>query len=763
MNKKQFLCYLLAVMLLLTDVTVSAAMFSDSPVNTSGNIFSAGENIFSGDTEGTPAVNQVPTVTPVPTAAPIPTVTPVPTAIPEEGGAISSGGGNLPGTTIILEVTPTVTPPLTVTPVPIVTPDAEVFPGLTPTVEPTPTPEETPTPEPTPTILPEERVITLSFCDVQGNVYEDLTVSIKLEEEIILPNVPGRELAVDSGWKLEQELPDEEAVLFPAQETFLLSQTDAYVMEHLAEDELKFYAVNGIDPCTVTFYNNGGTGIFRKTTVKHGTVLTLPDFPKSGYRNHGWAVSKGNRTVTYHFGETLEVTQDIKLYIVRYALLDVIFKGPTGKYGSSYKKLSTIVEKYSTIQLPQVPVVKGYQNLGWAPAPNASKASWKEGQTVKITKAQTYYAVRKKVGTYKVNFYNHKGNANAAFRAISGTVTRNDTIKLPPVPKASGYTALGWSAYQNQTTAKFKEGEAVKVTKNMSFYAVYKKNVNVVLHKNNGTVWKTVSIVKDGYYKLPGASSKLPYTMMGWSLKAGKTANPDYEVGEQIQATKTIHLYAVVFKRNKEKNYSARELSEPALRDRYRQVIFVGDSRTNRLQETLRVSGLSFSSEGLSFVVKEGQGLVWFQNEGYAQLLEKIGKGKRGKPTAVIFNLGVNDLENISSYVSYFKKISTELKERNCKLYIMSVNPLNNTLVTARGKKSRPEESIRSFNLVMKRNLCSAAVGYTYIDSYSYLMYYGYGTDANGYGYDSGVDDGLHYTVKTSKRIYRYCIKSILQ
>ena len=172
---------------------------------------------------------------------------------------------------------------------------------------------------------------------------------------------------------------------------------------------------------------------------------------------------------------------------------------------------------------------------------------------------------------------------------------------------------------------------------------------------------------------------------------------------------------------------------------------------------------MSFSSEGISFVCKQGQGLVWFQNEGYAQLLEKIGKGKRGKPTAVIFNLGVNDLQNISPYVSCLKQISTELKERNCKLYIMSVNPVNNVLIMARKKKSRPEESIRSFNLMMKRKLCSAAVGYTYIDPYSYLMRYGYGTDVCAYGYDMGVDDGLHYTVKTSKRIYKYCIKSILQ
>lgn len=757
MNKKQFLCYLLAVMLLLTDVTVSAAVFSDSSGSVSGSIFSSGEDVFSTNPQETPGG----TVTPIPTVVPEPT----PTEIPEIT--------EIPSPTVIPEPTPTETPEVSVTPIPTQIPEEEIEIFPTPSVEPTETPEVSVTPvpteipevspTPTPTVIPQERVITLVFCDAEGNAYENLSIQVKLEEEILLPDVPGRELASGTGWKFEKEIPDEDAVILQVRKAFRLSESDEYVMEHIVEEELKLYAVKGEDPCTVTFYNNGGSGIFQKQTVERGTVITIPDFPKAGYSNHGWAVNKGSNTVVYHFGDSLEVNQDVKLYIVRYALLDVIFKGPTGSYTASYKKLSTTVEKSTVIQLPAVPVVKGYQNLGWAAEPNATKATWTEGQSVKVTSAKTYYAVRKKVGTYTVNFYNHKGNANKNFKALSATVTKNGTFQLPEVPKASGYTAIGWALSTNQTSAKFKEGQIVTISKNTSFYAVYKKNVEVVLRKNNGAVWKTVTVAKDSYYKLPGTSSKLPYTMMGWSSKSGMTSAPEYEVGEQVKVSSSMHFYAVVFNRNKEKNYSAAELQEPTLKNKYKQVIFVGDSRTNRMQLTLRLSGLSLSSEKVSFVYREGYGLSWLKAEGYTQLLETIGNGKRGKSTAVIFNLGINDLENISGYVSYLKKISTELKERNCELYLMSVNPVNNVLVNARGKKDRPEETIRNFNTVMQRNLCKESVGYTYIDSYSYLMQYGYGTDGSGYGYDIGVDDGLHYTVKTYKRIYRYCIKSILK
>ena len=40
-------------------------------------------------------------------------------------------------------------------------------------------------------------------------------------------------------------------------------------------------------------------------------------------------------------------------------------------------------------------------------------------------------------------------------------------------------------------------------------------------------------------------------------------------------------------------------------------------------------------------------------------------------------------------------------------------------------------------------------------------MQTGFGTDRNRYGEDEGIDDGLHYTVKTYKRIYKYCMDVI--
>lgn len=84
----------------------------------------------------------------------------------------------------------------------------------------------------------------------------------------------------------------------------------------------------------------------------------------------------------------------------------------------------------------------------------------------------------------------------------------------------------------------------------------------------------------------------------------------------------------------------------------------------------------------------------------------------------------------------------------------MSVNPINSTMITKTGRGARTEAQVREFNSKIRSGL---SLYYKYIDMYSVLMKKGYGTNARYDGVDDG-DDGLHYTTKTFKRIYYYCI-----
>ena len=87
-----------------------------------------------------------------------------------------------------------------------------------------------------------------------------------------------------------------------------------------------------------------------------------------------------------------------------------------------------------------------------------------------------------------------------------------------------------------------------------------------------------------------------------------------------------------------------------------------------------------------------------------------------------------------------------------------AVNPINSVMIEKTGRLSlRKEEDVRTFNDRIKTSLDD----YTYIDSYSWLMQNGFGTSNGVNGKDSSEDDGLHYTVKTYKRIYDYCLRYI--
>ena len=98
-------------------------------------------------------------------------------------------------------------------------------------------------------------------------------------------------------------------------------------------------------------------------------------------------------------------------------------------------------------------------------------------------------------------------------------------------------------------------------------------------------------------------------------------------------------------------------------------------------------------------------------------------------PTAVIFNLGVNDLSNLPSYVTYMKSLASTLKKKNCKLFYMSVNPGNSKMMENTGHVVRSEAAVRQFNSTIRSQLAS---DYTFIDTYSWLLKNGYGTNASG-------------------------------
>ena len=359
------------------------------------------------------------------------------------------------------------------------------------------------------------------------------------------------------------------------------------------------------------------------------------------------------------------------------------------------------------------------------------------------------------------------GSSDSAYSSLKKSVTEKSTITLPKVPSRKGYINDGWMLKTSQKTQHYNEGDKVKVYGNCKFYAVQEQAASVVLHKTRGAEYKTIYVKKGDSFTLPGAENPEGYTFMGWSTKpnivitGSKPGKVQYETGEVIPSVNsTIHLYQVMYQRNTEKNLISSQMAKPDL-NRYGGVIMVGDSRTVRMRQALAAQNCGANMNGVRFVSASGQGLKWFKDEGYRHLINQIKhiRVSSSKPVAVVFNLGVNDLYRISDYVVYMNELAPELEKMNCKLYYMSVNPINGVMIEKTGRLSlRKEAEVRAFNDRIKTGLDD----YTYIDTYSWLMQNGFGTSNGVNGKDSSEDDGLHYTVKTYKRIYDYCLAMLM-
>lgn len=292
----------------------------------------------------------------------------------------------------------------------------------------------------------------------------------------------------------------------------------------------------------------------------------------------------------------------------------------------------------------------------------------------------------------------------------------------------------------------------------------------VVLHYNNGKVYRTVTVSEGSNYTLPAMDNPAGCTFMGWGKKKGifmsqrRPVQLWYEAYQDLSGLKgTTHLYAVLMQRSEEEDLTNEQLSAPDVSG-YKKIIFVGDSRTVRMERTLKKAGLDYQND-VVFIGKVGKGLSWLQDTAYDKLIDEIDgtDEKDERPIAVIFNLGINNLVNdpykvADKYISYMMDIAPELHDSNCRLFYMSVNPVNSVRAMKAIGSDRKEWKIRAFN----GKICTGLRGvYTFINSYTMLMRTGYSTDAGAHGEDSGFDDGIHYTPRTYKRIYLRCMEAL--
>lgn len=160
--------------------------------------------------------------------------------------------------------------------------------------------------------------------------------------------------------------------------------------------------------------------------------------------------------------------------------------------------------------------------------------------------------------------------------------------------------------------------------------------------------------------------------------------------------------------------------------------LMVGDSRTVGMDSVV-------TSKDTAFVGEISMGYSWLT----ATAGPVVKRYLAGNPKLkVVFGFGINDLGNISQYISYYRSFMK--KYPDAEFYFLSVNPVNETLAASNGYLVKNSE-IQAFNAKMK-----SAFGAKYIDTYTWL---------SNEGFSSW--DGVHYTGETYRKLYDYLIKKI--
>lgn len=160
--------------------------------------------------------------------------------------------------------------------------------------------------------------------------------------------------------------------------------------------------------------------------------------------------------------------------------------------------------------------------------------------------------------------------------------------------------------------------------------------------------------------------------------------------------------------------------------------LIVGDSRVVGMDAAV-------SGSKTKFIGKVSMGYNWLNSTAGLQVKRYLAGNGNLK---VVFAFGINDLGNISRYISYYKALMKEFPDTE--FYFMSVNPVKESQAGAYGYTVR-NAAIQSFNKKLK-----SAFGAKYLDAYSYLVKQGF----------SAVD-GIHYTGATYQKLYKYVIQKI--
>ena len=267
---------------------------------------------------------------------------------------------------------------------------------------------------------------------------------------------------------------------------------------------------------TVTFNPNGGSVETGSRVVGSGeTLSTFPTPTRNGYTFEGWYTqASGGSKVE----ESMKVTGNVTVYAHWKHIKYTVTFNPNG---GSVQTKSKVVGGGETLSTFPTPTRSGYTFEGWyTQASGGSKVSG----SLKVTKNMTLYAHWKQIdqtpSKYTVTFHPNGGSIQIKNRVVGS----GEILSTLPTPTRSGYTFEGW---YTQASGGSKVSGSLKVTKNVTLYAHWKRNnrtpskYTITFHPNGGSVQNgTQTITSGGSLKSYPTPTRTGYAFDGWYTSA---------------------------------------------------------------------------------------------------------------------------------------------------------------------------------------------------------------------------------------------------
>ncbi len=481
-------------------------------------------------------------------------------------------------------------------------------------------------------------------------------------------------------------------------------------------------------------------------SVTSGRTIRLPALKDKDGKRAFWQVISSSEVRNLRSGDRCVITENTRCALYWQKIFKISFYNTTGTKECARLRLS--LAKGETYALPLLKDTATHYFTGWTLKRNAGSIVLKPNRVCRVKTDLRLYAVWTEKPKYTICFFNRENGKEYINRRITKHV--GETYTLPAVNAGAGRTFLGWSESVLVSSTNLCAGKTCTVDGSRDYYTVSVKKTEhyATFMLSSGQVCKVCAV--DGKtVRFPSIAFHDGRTCIGWSLRKGTSRAPKYLENDIVPARNATY-YSVEVDNNNGRDASSSSVRETT---KYSIAYIVGDSRVWLGEYYI---GDEFSKTRI--IAKSGSGYVWLSRYGYTELLKAIHSDNRkiGGRKAIVFCHGINDMYNISRYISFYRSKAKELRKLGCDLYVLSVNPFNQSQSTywlktyyhsSQITEPKTQAQLKVFNKRLRRELAGV---YQYIDTNTYLRRTGW----DSLNIHLSLPDGLHYSKTVTRRIF---------